>query len=147
MAGFGLTTAFWRSVSPSRQLPVLALQSVFVIVVAHLLVADRAAPVFDIRAAANQIASLKQSGRPVAHIGKYHGQYQFLGRLYEPLDVIGGDEITEWFGRNPDGVVVAYHRNLPELSDGPFFTQKFRGRTVALWNRDAALIDPGLFVR
>ena len=147
MAGFGLTTAFWRGGSPSRQLPVLALQSVAVIVVAHLLVATRAAPLYDVRPAADQIASLKQEGRPVANVGKYHGQYQFLGRLEEPLDVIRGDEIVEWFGRNPDGVVVAYHRSLPDLSPGPFFTQKFRGRTLALWNRDAALADPGLFLR
>ncbi|MCH8188192.1 MAG: hypothetical protein IIB66_05730 [Proteobacteria bacterium] len=61
--------------------------------------------------------------------------------------MIRGDEIVEWFGRNPDGVVVAYHRSLPDLSPGPFFTQKFRGRTLALWNRDAALADPGLFLR
>lgn len=147
MAGIGLTTVLWRSGSPSRQLPVLALQSVAVIVVAHLLVATRAAPVFDLSAAANQIASLKQSGRPVANVGKYHGQYHFLGRLYEPLDVIRGDEIVEWFSGNPDGVLVAYHRKLPELSAGPFFTQKFRGRIVALWGRDAALTDPGLFLR
>lgn len=147
MVGFGLTAAFWRTGSPSGQLPILALQSVAVIVVAHLLVATRIAPIYDVRAAAGQIASLKQEGRPVAHVGKYHGQYQFLGRLDEPLDVIQGDEIVEWFGRNPDGVVVAYHRSLPELSPGPFFTQRFRGRILGLWNRDAALTDPQLFMR
>ena len=67
--------------------------------------------------------------------------------LSDYADVIRGDEIVEWFGRNPDGVVIAYHRSLPDLSPGPFFTQKFRGRTLALWNRDAALADPGLFMR
>ena len=147
MIGFGATAAFWRTGSPTRQLPVLALQSVAVIVVAHLLVATRAAPVFDVSAAAGQIASLKREGRPVAHVGKYHGQYQFLGRIDEPLDVIRGDEIVEWFGRNPNGVVVAYHRTLPALTNGPFYTQKFRGRTLGIWNREAALIDPELFVR
>ena len=105
------------------------------------------APIYDVRAAAGQIASLMQEGRPVAHVGKYHGQYQFLGRLEEPLDVIQGDEIVEWFDRNPNGVVVAYHRSLSELSTGPFFTQKFRGRILGLWNRDAALTDPQLFTR
>ncbi len=147
MAGVGLTAAFWRAGSPSRQLPILALQSVAVIVVAHLLVATRVAPIYDLRAAASQIAALKQEGRPVANVGKYHGQYQFLGRLEEPLDVIRGDKIVEWFDRNPDGVVVAYHRTLPDLSAGPFFTQRFRGRILGLWDRDAALADPGLFMR
>ena len=147
MAGIGLTTAIWRGGSLNRQLPVLALQSAAVIVAAHLLVATRVASIYDLRPAAGQIASLKQEGRPVANVGKYHGQYQFLGRLEDPLDVIQGDEIVEWFSRNPDGVVVAYHRSLPDLSAGPFFTQKFRGRILGLWNRDAALADPGLFMR
>ena len=147
MVGFGLTTAIWRGGSPGRQLPVLALQSVAVIAVVHLLVATKAAPAYDVTAAAGQIALLKREGRPVAHVGKYHGQYQFLGRLDEPLEVIRGDEIVEWFERNPDGVVVAYHRTLPELSAGPLFTQRFRGRTLGIWPRDAALIDPEIFIR
>ena len=109
--------------------------------------AAKVAPVFDLTPAAGQIASLKQLGRPVANVGKYHGQYQFLGRLDEPLDVISGDQIAEWFARNPDGVIIAYHRNLPELSNGPFFTQPFRGKTLALWNREEALTDPELFIR
>ena len=147
MVGFGLTTALWHGATPGAQLPVLALQSVAVVVVAHLFVANSAGSVFDLKAAAGQIAQLKGEGRPVAHVGKYHGQYQFLGRIDEPLEVIYGDQIIEWFGENPNGVVVAYHRALPDSDEGPFFRQRFRGRTLGIWSRDAALVDPGIFKR
>jgi len=43
---------------------------------------------YDLKETAVFIKSKMDEGLPVAHIGKYHGQYQFLGRLENPLRFI-----------------------------------------------------------
>jgi 4-amino-4-deoxy-L-arabinose transferase-like glycosyltransferase len=87
---------------------------------------------FDVTDMAQRLKQLETAGTPVAHIGKYHGQYQFVGRLERPLDVIGGGEIGRWALAHPEGRLVAYFRPPHGDAISGEYEQRYRGRRVIL---------------
>lgn len=82
--------------------------SALVIVGANVIAAFTIAPAAEMTRIARFIAAQQQSGYPVAHLGKYHGQYHFAGRLREPLSVVQCAQLEEWGVRHPQGRVVGY---------------------------------------
>ncbi len=91
---------------------------------------------FDLHPTAQRLALAQQAGQPVAHSGKYHGQFQFLGRLERPLEVVNGREpLLEWAAAHPDGWVVLTSRAALVHAGGahPELVQKFRGRWISVW--------------
>ena len=93
--------------------------------------------VLDVRPVADRLAEWQRQGIPIAHPGKYHGQYQFYGRL-EPLANIEQEQVAAWVEGHPDGVVIAYFDDeVPEDDVAPVYSARFRGDVVALYRSDA----------
>jgi 4-amino-4-deoxy-L-arabinose transferase-like glycosyltransferase len=90
---------------------------------------------YDVRPVAQHLARAQAAARPVAHFTKYHGQFQFVGRLRQPLlTLMSKDEVLAWAEANPDGAVVVYsYRPLTSRIAQPEFRQGFKGREVYVW--------------
>ena len=88
---------------------------------------------FDLSEMASRIKSIQQQGKPVVHVGKYHGQYHFLGKLTQTIDVVGCRGVEEWLTKNPTGAFIKYQR-IPFEGSGLLYTQPYRGKYVALWD-------------
>lgn len=132
--------------SPRTSATTLALLSVTMVVLGHLLGMKAPAGAYDLEPLAARLADFERSGRAVAHLGQYHGQYQFLGRLERPLQVISKAQVRAWFADYPEGRLVAYHRlPLDWEKQGPLYRQGYREKAVAIWDRQAVLANPGLF--
>jgi 4-amino-4-deoxy-L-arabinose transferase-like glycosyltransferase len=60
----------------------------------------------------------QQQGRPIAHLGKYHGQFQFVGRLRQPLEIAPMPDALLAWGAQPRR---RGHRLRPHAAagDGP----------------------------
>ncbi|MGQ0662358.1 MAG: ArnT family glycosyltransferase [Pseudomonadota bacterium] len=101
-------------------------------------------PYYDTAPAAAVLARAEQAGRPIAHVGDYHGQFHFAGRLRRPLSEITADDAASWAKRHPDGIVIAYRRDDPAaFAEWPLFWQVYRGRHVVIWEaRDVAEHGP-----
>jgi 4-amino-4-deoxy-L-arabinose transferase-like glycosyltransferase len=97
---------------------------------------------YDVRPVAQHLALAESTGRPIAHFPKYHGQFQFVGRLTRPLQVFDDPRgLLAWAAANPDGAVVVYsYRPLTHPNAQPEFRQRFKGREVYVW-RAADLRD------
>ena len=131
-----------------RQVYGLAAVSAVGVVALHLSFGTSAAMLYDVREPAQQLRAIVADGRAVAHVGKYHGQFHYIGRLEAPLLVISGDEVKEWFGQNPDGVVIYLHRRHEDVVDrSAVYVQPFRGRWLAIWDRASADMAPEIFER
>jgi 4-amino-4-deoxy-L-arabinose transferase-like glycosyltransferase len=127
---------------PGRAVAVVGTASVAMVVSGYAGVGRIALASFDVAPMANRLAAAQAQGRSIAHLGKYHGQYQFVGRLQQPLQVIEQPEaLRRWAADHPDGGVIAYGRTPPAKSSGPGpeFMQKFKGGYVALWRADDVL--------
>jgi 4-amino-4-deoxy-L-arabinose transferase-like glycosyltransferase len=91
---------------------------------------------YDLHAVSRHLAAVQQAGHPIAHGDKYHGQFQFIGRLREPLLAVSSrDAMLEWARRHPDGRVVLYSYTPLEHTGGQSaeFVQRFKGRYVSVW--------------
>jgi len=90
-------------------------------------------PAYELHPIADRLKVLEGQGVPTANEDKYHGQYDFLGRLTRPLAVVPEPEVANWLAKNPDGKIVVYYRKEPY--DGPGkveLSQPYRGGYAAI---------------
>jgi 4-amino-4-deoxy-L-arabinose transferase-like glycosyltransferase len=86
---------------------------------------------YDVSRIARYLSTLESEGHPLAHAGRYHGEYQFAGRLRRPLEVLEHGDVDRWLSRHPDGYVVVYsNRLVPRPEDE--LRHAFRGGVVAV---------------
>jgi len=80
---------------------------------------------YDLRPTARALSQAESSGRPMAYVGHYSGEFHFLGRLRHPIDPITQPQLSSWTAQHPSGVVI---RQAPSPSDtaGAIFHQRYR---------------------
>jgi hypothetical protein len=127
-----LPHARWRHAVPAMTLVMVVLVSVV-----HAGIGRAAAPAYSTVAAGTTLARLHAEGRAVAHVGKYHGQYQYSGRLSQPLEVIAAASVDGWLSGHPGGRVLMYYQDPPQPLPGQQFelVQPYRGGYLAIWGR------------
>ena len=92
----------------------LSLAGVGLVLAASLGVIPALAPAYDLAPLAARLQRYEREGRPLAYAGgKYHGQFQFLGRLQRPLAVIPPKSLPAWLAVHPDGRAVLLENDLP----------------------------------
>jgi 4-amino-4-deoxy-L-arabinose transferase-like glycosyltransferase len=125
----------WRPAGFLGRVQGLALAGAVLLVGLHVSVLRVAAPAYDLRAFGARLAELQAAGHPVAHVGKYHGQFHFPGRLRAPLTVIGPPAAADWARAHPDGYLVLYCDQMPGPCAGGERVQDYRGDAddLALW--------------
>ena len=144
LAAAGLAVAAARLAAIPR-LAALAGLGAVAVVTFHLMARPALSAAFDLTPTAARLAEWERRGVPLAHFGKYHGQFQFLGRLEKPLAVIGllHPDVETWLEKNPNGKVVSYHRVLPDAAR-PLFKQPFRRGLVVIWDAATMIAHPGI---
>ncbi|WP_333840618.1 ArnT family glycosyltransferase [Pelomicrobium sp.] len=132
IAGAGLALAVLKFSHSSLETAKLALASVFTVATFQ---AGLSLPVwgaYDLGPISARLKVLEDDGAPLAHVGKYHGQFQFLGRLEHPLEVIEPRDLSPWLARHPSGRAIVYLPPGDPLLDEAEFLQPFRSRFVAI---------------
>ncbi|HET8700206.1 MAG TPA: hypothetical protein VFL97_00865, partial [Nitrococcus sp.] len=108
-----------------------------------------AAPYYDLSGAARVVGSIQARHEPVAHVGKYHDRFQFLGRLTQPVTVIGPAQVLSWARAHPRGYVVAYFAHRLNEAGGitPLYTQPYRDQWLTIWPAIAIAQRPQLVAK
>jgi 4-amino-4-deoxy-L-arabinose transferase-like glycosyltransferase len=124
--------------SSRREVGLLAVGTWVVLLVLHLGVLRPAGPAYDVRGLAERLRAAQEAGRAVAHVGNYEGQYQFVGRLREPLEEIEPSAVGDWARRHADGVLVTYSRKWnPPAAAAREFVQPYRGQSAMICSAEA----------
>ena len=99
-------------------------------------------PYSDPGPAARHLAALQARQLPLAHLGKYHAQYNFVGRLRAPIEILDPPEVKGWVAAHAAGQVITIERNRHDEKGGagPEYQAPFRGAWVQVW-RGAALLE------
>lgn len=100
------------------------------------------APYSDPAPAARHLAALQERKVPLAHLGKYHAQYNFVGRLRAPIEILGHEELAAWVRKNPGGQVLTVERTRA-ADGGPEKQWEYRGAWLQLWRGEALLVAKG----
>lgn len=103
----------WRPQSAATALRSLALAGAVLLVALHLTLLHTAAPAYDLRGFSARLGELQAARHPIAHVGKYHAQFHFLGRLREPLAEIQVKDARRWARAHPDGYLIIYCDQWP----------------------------------
>lgn len=129
-----------------RRVAALAVLSGVLVIALHLAVRPQIVATFDLHAPAARLAAWQQAGEAIAHVGKYHGQFHFLGRLENPIAMIGlaNGDIERWLAANPKGKVVSYRDTPPVAGPQPLLVHPFRGDFVVVWDRADIAANPRL---
>jgi len=101
------------------------------------------APQYDLAPMSRVLSGLQSSDRKLAWLGKYHGQFHFLGRLQDRIESI--DErrrLDAWLDGNADGyLLVNYKSRQPDIPDD-LLIHPYRGGSLVLWPVSRLLKDP-----
>ncbi len=91
---------------------------------------------FDLAPLARRIAALQESGHPVAHYGRYQGDYQFLGRLRQPIEQLDDTPaLRAWIAAHPDGYVVSrFSTQLRSAAADAQYVQRYQEDEIGLWS-------------
>lgn len=99
----------------------------------------------DLGPLAARLAAWEKAGEAIGHIGKYHGQFHFLGRLKRPIAPLGlvNDDIPAWLARNPKGKVISYRdKGPPTGTVEPVLVAPYQRGWLVVWDRDQLAADP-----
>lgn len=130
----------WKPMTIERQVWLIATASLVMVFVLHFAIIRTGGIAYDIRPISAKIKALQDVGIPLANDGKYHGQYQFAGRLQHPIDQIRDDNYAQWFDAHPSGLVIIYLSSDEKAPQGrPEFIQPYRGGSIGLYSRQALL--------
>ena len=98
---------------------------------------------FDVEPVARVVADAQEHGHPVATSYRYQGEYQFLGRLRQPLVELEDPEVAPWAAAHPDGVLITRPRGRETgPSARPLFEAEFRERRLQVWRAQDWLAAP-----
>jgi 4-amino-4-deoxy-L-arabinose transferase-like glycosyltransferase len=122
----------------------LTLSSAVLLILLHLVVVPMMRPAYDLTAISQRLADLQSQDVPVAHLGKYHGQFHFLGRLKKAIAALPFDqnELRVWLEQNPHGYLVMYDRHLALELPESVFSQPYRSGKLTLWPVEFLLNNP-----
>jgi len=148
--GLGLAAAgaglfLLPAVAPARAVALMAAAGVLLVVVGEAAVLGAAGPAYDLRPLSRVIRHYQAAGRPVANLGTYHGQFQFLGRLEHPIRALAPGQALAWARAHRNGyLVVYYHGGRPAPPTGAVFAQPYRGDSLAVWQARQVLARPAV---
>jgi 4-amino-4-deoxy-L-arabinose transferase-like glycosyltransferase len=112
----------------------------------HYAYRDAKAAMDDVTPVAVRVGELQRLGVPIAHWGKYSGDFQFPGRLKTPLEtILDRMDLESWLAAYPNGYVVIEFRagqSIPESSAAYVQAYRTARRRVGLWRASTLSQQP-----
>jgi 4-amino-4-deoxy-L-arabinose transferase-like glycosyltransferase len=118
--------------------------SIFVVSI-HLAMSPALYTAFDLKPLAIRLAEWQSKDIPLANFSKYHGQYNFLGRLSKPIAQVGmfSPDTEKFVQAHPNGKIIAYHDKPIQIAT-PSSTHRFRSRLIAVWDASVVALYPSV---
>jgi 4-amino-4-deoxy-L-arabinose transferase-like glycosyltransferase len=96
----------------------------------HFVCAPYLSEELDLRPISQNLKKWQDQGYDIAFVGKYHGTFQFLGRLEHPITEVGSNEaeisLIDWVKQHPHGKVVTIWDEEKPSHPAIDFIQNFR---------------------
>lgn len=96
----------------------------------------------DISLFSQKIASLQEQDIVIAHEGKYHNQFHFIGRLHKKIIVLeGAQDISNFIQHHPNAIIITYSKKR----DMHMINQNNIIMKTSFKNRNAMLVQASLY--
>ncbi|MBD9357585.1 ArnT family glycosyltransferase [Methylomonas albis] len=103
------------SVWIKRKLTIVAASTALVaaIFVGFIFFFRYAGSAYNLEPAASQVKRLNEQHIPYVYVGNYQGQFNFLGRLTQPLPVLPAEQLADWAAKHADGYLISLEKDQP----------------------------------
>lgn len=84
---------------------------------------------YNLQVFSEKLREWQDSGISLAYLGKYHGTFNFMGRLESQITTVGlqHPDLENWQNANPEGyLIIPVGRKHEQIT--PIYTQPYRGR-------------------
>lgn len=133
---------FWRMppAGYARQVPVLGGLMAALLIFGHGSIVREAQSRFDLVEISRMLGALERAGHPLAFVGTYRGQFQFLGRLERvPVLLKDHEAARAWAAQHPGGVIVDEVDDERDCAAPPsIICRPYRGHRLVV--REAAVV-------
>jgi 4-amino-4-deoxy-L-arabinose transferase-like glycosyltransferase len=130
----------YRAGRQPRQLLLLGLVSPAILLWAQLAARNISHRCCDLQPIAAFLQEVERSGRPLAYLGHYQGQFHFLGRLEQPIDEVTPTRLAAWTRDHPGGLVIQEERRI--TGGVALRTWPYRGGVIAVRQTNGVLTAP-----
>jgi 4-amino-4-deoxy-L-arabinose transferase-like glycosyltransferase len=90
---------------------------------------------YDLREVSRALKTIEEKHLPLAYLGNYAGQFDFIGRLYNPPEVLGTSELFNWTKKHPEGRVIITFDGVPDFEKmKPEYISWYRGSYIAIFS-------------
>ena len=139
----------WRASSVDAAIRRIVLAMAAFIMIAQAGYFHTAGKNYDIRVMSQRVGQLVAQGEKVVHFGEYRGEYDFLGRIEKPIEVIRSiKELRDWVKVNPQGyAIIDYRAGTPIEPEWLVFEHPYRGRFVAIVRAETVLRHPEILAK
>lgn len=136
----GLAIMLHHSQDLRKQILSLSASGILMVIVLHVSLGPVMARSYDMHELSAHIRRLQEKGIPAAFVGKYHGTFNFLGRMEKPLEVISREDILTWAGKNPNGRVIADEKHwLPKRDAVPEYEHAYGLHVIRIWSSSTVM--------
>jgi 4-amino-4-deoxy-L-arabinose transferase-like glycosyltransferase len=88
---------------------------------------------YDLREVSHSLKVIEDKGLPLAYLGNYAGQFDFIGRLNNPPQVLTSAQLFNWTNENAEGRVIIIFDGEPDFEKiKPEFRAWYRGSHIAI---------------
>ena len=94
---------------------------------------------YNLRPAALKVKQLQDQGSPLAFVGDYQGQFQFLGRLTQAIPIIKAKNAREWSQQHPGGYLIYLEKTPPQQAD---YVQPHREHWLSFRTGEQVMMSP-----
>ncbi len=131
LIGLGISVVYRYCAHLSTRIILVSTVAIGTSLIIPLGLLKAAGPAYDLSEISWKIKELQEKGEVIAHLGDYHGQYQFLGRL-QPLPVIDEYQMCTWLLKHPDSYLIFYfprHESVWHswVSDNQYYRSHYVG--------------------
>jgi len=115
--------------------------TLILVLTSHFGILRAMGPYYEVAGIGELIGRAQRAGKTIAFDGKYRGEFNFVGRLEQPILEIGRYTGRTWLVEHPEALLVKRSDVHPEQGDlGVLCWQGYRTNFLVLW--DTAAKDP-----
>jgi len=133
----GTAIIFIKPSSIDKMFRIISLSSMFVFVSTFGLAGSfKFLDSYDVSNIANMLNKKQEEGYKIVHYKDYHGQYQFLGRLKQPLVALNDKKTISEYVANHKKVLLLTYEKPEEIIDKEniLIEQPYKDEKIILWN-------------
>ena len=133
----GFLLFIWKTKDTITFLWKLVIANILLISVLFLGVIYYTGNAYDLREVSQAIKSVEDKNLPIAYLGNYAGQFDFMGRLNNPPQMITTTQLFNWTKDHPEGRVIIVFDGEPDfVKIKSQYTSWYRGSHIAILSSD-----------